>query len=96
MDETCVLKCCDVWEGQNAASFHLTSESQVIFKKRQLSNLLQAHSVVLRNPFKQLNAGTVLHNYIGEFNVTVGVVFHRHTHLHRICKRSSVRLCSNN
>lgn len=91
MDETCVLKCSDVWEGQtDAASFHLTSESQVIFKKRQLSNLLKAHSAVqsvLRNPFTQLNAGAVLHNYKDEFNVTVGVVFHRHKHLHWICKR---------
>lgn len=100
MDETCVLKRSDVWEGQtDAASFRLTSESQVRFKKRQLSNLLKAQSAVqsvLRNPFNQPNAGTVLHNYIDEFNVTVGVVFHRHKHLHRICKLSSVRLCSNN
>lgn len=89
MDETCVLKCSDAWEGQtDAASFHLTSESKVIFKKRPLSNQLKAHSALqsgLRNPFN--------HNHKDEFNVTVALVFHRHKHLHWICVRYSVLLC---
>lgn len=49
-------------------------------ESKQLSNLLKAH-LVLCNPFNQLNTWNlgVLHNYIDnpEFNVTVGVEFHR-------------------
>lgn len=58
-----LFSCSDVWEGQtDAVNSYLTPENKVIFMKRQLSNLLNAHlkvQSVLCNPFNQINTGTL-------------------------------------